>query len=193
MNVEIPKRLTPTKDVLIRLFAKSGNHCAFEGCSNNLFNAEGVFIAEVCHIEAALPGGERFNAAKSNEQRREESNLILFCKEHHKVTDNKLEYLIVSVGELWTKGDLYQKTSLQNLLFPVGIQYNRKTDTFRTDKIVNIFRKTNSFPSDYENNKGGKLDWNTNYSALVDGAPLSSNSFIDELARIKEFRDKRLL
>lgn len=77
--------------------------------------------------------------------------------------------LTVKAGELWTKGELYQKTALQNLMFPVGIQYNRKTDTFRTDRIVNIFEKINSFPNDYEKNKGGKLDWKTNYSALVAG------------------------
>lgn len=103
MNEEIPKRLAPTKDVLIRLFAKSGNQCAFEGCSHNLFNSEGVFIAEVCHIEAALRGGERFNPDKTNEQRREENNLILFCKEHHKVTDNELEYSTARLTEIKQK------------------------------------------------------------------------------------------
>ena len=50
---------------------------------------------------------------------------------------------------------------------PYGIPYNRRVDDFRTDKVVTIFKKISSFPSDYENNKGGKLDWISNYSALV--------------------------
>jgi site-specific DNA recombinase len=85
---------------------------------------------------------------------------------HEELINYTLETL-VTIGESWGNGELYQRTAIQNLLFPVGIHYNRRNDTFRTDKAVNIFRKIASFPADYENNKGGKLDWKTNYSALV--------------------------
>jgi|GEM_PF-2251863 len=88
MEKEIVKRLAPTKDTLTLLFSLSGNVCAFPGCSNALFRGDNIFVGQVCHIESAKEGGERFNAESSNEDRRQYSNLMLMCYEHHKVTDN---------------------------------------------------------------------------------------------------------
>lgn len=53
---EIPKRLAPTRDTVRELYLKSGNRCAFPGCNKALFNAKGVFVGHICHIEAAEPG-----------------------------------------------------------------------------------------------------------------------------------------
>lgn len=86
------KRLTPTKETLVRLFAKSGNKCAFETCNHKLFAEDGTFIAEVCHIEAAMTGGERFRPNMTNDERRQEENLILLCHAHHKISDNVVQY-----------------------------------------------------------------------------------------------------
>lgn len=57
-----------------------------------MMNADGVFVGQICHIEAAEAGGQRFNPAMSNEARRAASNLILMCYEHHIVTNNVDEY-----------------------------------------------------------------------------------------------------
>ncbi len=89
---EEPKRLPPRLAVRQRLFALSLNRCAFPGCQARLVNHEGVFVGQLCHIEAALPGGERFNWRQSNEQRRAFENLILLCYPHHRVTNNALAY-----------------------------------------------------------------------------------------------------
>jgi hypothetical protein len=48
-----------------------------------LVNHKAQWVGEVCHIEAALPGGERFNKAMTNEERRHRSNLLLMCHDHH--------------------------------------------------------------------------------------------------------------
>lgn len=80
-------RLAPKTAVLRALFARSGNRCAFPGCSAQLVNERNQFIAQVCHIEAADPGGERFNPTQSDEQRRAYENLILLCYPHHIETD----------------------------------------------------------------------------------------------------------
>lgn len=85
---EVAKRLQPLPDVLRRLFLHSGNLCAFPGCANLMMNCDGVFIGQVCHIEAAEVGGERFNNLMTNEERRAESNLLLMCYEHHKITND---------------------------------------------------------------------------------------------------------
>ena len=49
-------RLAPKIDVLKALFARSGNQCAFPGCTQPLMNEKNKFIAQVCHIEAAMRG-----------------------------------------------------------------------------------------------------------------------------------------
>jgi hypothetical protein len=87
--MEQPKRLAPTKETLRRLYVLSGNQCAFPGCEKPLFNHEGNFVAQICHIEAAMPDGERFNKYMSNEERRSFGNLLLLCYPHH-IETNKI-------------------------------------------------------------------------------------------------------
>ena len=89
---EEPKRLTPTSEVVRELYLKCGNQCAYPGCDHLMMDENGVFIGEVCHIEAAMPGGERFNKNQTNEERRSFENLLLLCHKHHKVTDNIDDY-----------------------------------------------------------------------------------------------------
>lgn len=81
-------RLPIKTDVLRALFVRSGNQCAFPCCTAALVNEKNQFIAQVCHIEAAEPGGERFNAGRTDEQRRQYENLILLCYPHHIETDD---------------------------------------------------------------------------------------------------------
>src|SRR4051812_38825563 len=89
---EVPKRLAPTPETLRELFLKSGNRCAFPGCTALLMDEDGTFIAQLCHIEAAELGGERFNLHMSNEQRRAVSNLMLMCYPHHRITNDVSRY-----------------------------------------------------------------------------------------------------
>lgn len=77
MLPEKPKRLTPKILVLRELYLKSGNQCAISGCGKLMINADGIFIGEICHIEAALQDGQRFNAVQTNEERRGINNLTL--------------------------------------------------------------------------------------------------------------------
>lgn len=88
------KRLHPKPEVLRELYMKSGNQCAFPGCHNCLIDENGNFIGQVCHIEAAEKGGERFNPNMTNEERRAFDNLILLCYEHHVITNNVIEYSV---------------------------------------------------------------------------------------------------
>lgn len=88
------KRLHPKSEVLRELYMKSGNQCAFPGCHNCLIDEKGNFIGQVCHIEAAEKGGERFNPNMTNEERRAFDNLILLCYKHHVETDDVNEYTV---------------------------------------------------------------------------------------------------
>ncbi len=87
-------RLAPKADTLRALFARSGNQCAFPGCTQSVVNSKNKFIAQVCHIEAASEGGERFNATSNDEYRRSYDNLVIFCYPHHIETDDTDEYTI---------------------------------------------------------------------------------------------------
>lgn len=94
------KRLAPKQEVLRELYIKSGNECAYPGCHNVLVDENGNFVGEVCHIEAAMPGGERFNPNMTNEDRRSFGNLMLMCHHHHVVTDDVKKYNVEKLKEM---------------------------------------------------------------------------------------------
>jgi hypothetical protein len=85
---EKPKRMPPSRHTVRELYLKSGNRCAFPGCTKFLFNETGTFIGEICHIEAAEPGGERFNPNQTSGERASAANLLLMCHDHHLQTNN---------------------------------------------------------------------------------------------------------
>jgi hypothetical protein len=53
-----------------------------------MINEDGVFVGQICHIEAAEEGGERFNPTMSDEERAAFPNLMLMCYEHHVITND---------------------------------------------------------------------------------------------------------
>lgn len=87
-------RLAPKTDTLRALFARSGNQCAFPGCTQPLVNEKHKFVGQVCHIEAAMPGGERYNSDSDDEHRRSYKNLLLLCYPHHIETNDVEEYSV---------------------------------------------------------------------------------------------------
>lgn len=97
---EKAKRLQPTKETIRHLFALSGNLCAFPNCDHLMISATGTFIGQICHIEAAEEGGERFNKNMSNEERRAPSNLMLMCYKHHQETNNVEVYKVEDLQKM---------------------------------------------------------------------------------------------
>lgn len=88
-------RLDPTPKTKNRLFALSGNKCAFPDCDVIFVSTENESnISNICHIEAAEEGGERYNPNSNDEERRSFENLILLCPNHHKVTDDVQTYTV---------------------------------------------------------------------------------------------------
>ena len=72
-----------------KLYALSGNQCAFPDCKNTFVNPDDkTNISNICHIEAAELGGQRYNQNSTEDYRRSYDNLILLCPNHHKETDN---------------------------------------------------------------------------------------------------------
>lgn len=81
--------------VIKRLFARSGNRCAFPKCTTPIVEGETV-LGEICHIAAANAQGPRYEAAQSDEERHGFDNLILLCPTHHTVVDADLESYTVA-------------------------------------------------------------------------------------------------
>ena len=78
----------PSVATVKRLFAVSGNRCAFPGCEERLVDeAGGSIMGEVCHIKAKSPDGPRYDAQQTDEERHGFRNLVLLCPTHHARVD----------------------------------------------------------------------------------------------------------
>lgn len=72
--------------VMKRLFAKSGNKCAFNWCQSRLIVGD-LILAEICHIRARRKGGPRYDSTHTAKERDEFKNLLLLCPTHHTEAD----------------------------------------------------------------------------------------------------------
>jgi len=80
----------PTQATIRKLFALSGNLCAFAGCNQHVVDPEtGVILGEICHIHAKSAGGPRYAPQQSEKERNGYDNLILLCATHHKLVDTR--------------------------------------------------------------------------------------------------------
>ena len=93
------RQYTPT--TIKKLFALSGNQCAFPDCNVVFVLPERQeIIAQICHIEAAEIGGERYNPNQTDNERRDYNNLILLCPNHHVETDDTVKYTVEVLKEM---------------------------------------------------------------------------------------------
>lgn len=71
-----------------RLFAVSGNRCAFRNCRQTLVDqSTGKVTARICHINGNKPTSKRYDPIQPEEERQGFDNLILMCPVHHDVID----------------------------------------------------------------------------------------------------------
>ncbi len=93
-------RLEPLKIVIRDLAIRSKNKCAFPQCDHPILNPQGNYVAELCHIEAAEPGGPRYNSSQSDEDRRAYTNLLFMCHAHHKETDDESLFSVAKLQKI---------------------------------------------------------------------------------------------
>lgn len=74
----------PSIRTIQRLYAMSGNRCAFSGCPAPIIEDSpgmaGINMGEICHIRASKAGGERYDPEQSDDERHGYENLILLCR-----------------------------------------------------------------------------------------------------------------
>jgi hypothetical protein len=83
-----------TDQTLKKLFGLSGNQCSFPGCSKVLVNENNAKDSNICHIEGANPGSERYRAEMEDIERADYQNLILLCIQHHDQTNDVEKYTV---------------------------------------------------------------------------------------------------
>ncbi len=183
-------RLKPKESVIKRLFALSGNQCAYPGCKEHIVDELGTVIGEICHIEAAEIGGERYNHSSNDEHRRSFENLILMCSNHHKKTNNVQTYSTPKLIQYKSEHESYFKNKLYNT-----------SDKIINQAIQNLMEQNNSNkgPGSQINNQATTQNIenqigiqnvfngeNKNKSPKVDGArPINQNfkSIIEKFAQ----------
>ena len=72
------------------LFRLARGTCYFPGCEREILtfeSGEPLVDVQIAHIAAAEPGGPRFDASMTDEERRSIDNLILLCQAHHNLVD----------------------------------------------------------------------------------------------------------
>lgn len=78
----------PTQATIKRLFAQSGEFCMHPDCGRHVVDhSTGTIMVEVCHINARSPGGPRYDPVQTEKERNAYENLILLCRDHHKLVD----------------------------------------------------------------------------------------------------------
>lgn len=177
-------RLAPKIETLRALFAKSGNQCAFPGCKHRIINDKNQLIGEVCHIEAAEKGGERYNKNQSDEERRSYSNLILLCHEHHVETNDTHEFTVTKLKEMKKK----HEKKFEKVKFCV----NEKVLNNILLQINNYWKEID-FLNKYKHNGPDEfkisVDTNKDFFELINNIETNIKILLGYLSEISEFNN----
>lgn len=74
------------------LWGRSGNQCAYCGCAlimEGTLGADASVVGDECHIIPRSGEGPRADSSFPSEKLDDYSNLILLCKTHHKMVDDR--------------------------------------------------------------------------------------------------------
>lgn len=175
----------PSLPTVKRLFAVSGNICAFLKCTMPLIDGSGSVIGQICHIKGKNAGSARYDIAQTNEQRNAFENLIVMCLVHHKVIDDDEES--------------YPVEKLQKLKIAHENQHRNDNKKDDLEELVekhlsSIFEKSNSNLSSSKiieeaNNsllKAQKLAATTMYNTRRQEWKYSHNGYIDSINSVNE-------
>ncbi len=111
LNLVGPLMASPSLATIKRLYAVSGNRCAFPKCIVQLVDpTSGKVTGRIAHIKARQSGGPRYDAAQSEEQRHGFDNLLLLCPIHHDVVDDDPDsYTVERLNSMKSKHESTQQ------------------------------------------------------------------------------------
>ncbi|NOQ74455.1 MAG: hypothetical protein GQ574_20765 [Crocinitomix sp.] len=87
-----------------KLYALSGNQCAFPDCPRMFLNKDNdTNYSNICHIEDANADthkADRYNSSMTDKQRADYDNLMLLCPNHHITTNDVELYDVASLKKM---------------------------------------------------------------------------------------------
>jgi hypothetical protein len=88
-NKKDSSRINVPENLKKHLISVSGNQCAFPSCEHTFYSHDRkTHVAEICHIEAVSKGGARYNPSLTKSEVNKFENLILLCRNCHKIVDS---------------------------------------------------------------------------------------------------------
>jgi len=174
MKASEPKR--PSDTVIKRLFARSGNRCAYPKCTAEIVHGETI-VGEVCHIKAASPNGPRYDPRLTAADRHNYDNLILLCGNHHTVVDDDPEAFTVE------------------RLSKMKLEHEQRGTTLSDDEIVHGTRLLIDKSVTAVNQSGGITAHTVHQTINVHPPGAQTGGHADRqsiLARIRKFHRERV-
>lgn len=113
----MPRENISASDIKI-LIANARGVCSFPGCGKTLVECgtspdQDTFLGEIAHIVADSRQGPRGDSELTSEERKRHSNLLLLCKDHHRIIDRQKH--TYSVAVLRQMKDDHEKTKETNI------------------------------------------------------------------------------
>ncbi len=114
---------SPKLTTIKRLFAVSGNKCAFSSCLLPIAETSGTVTGEVAHIKGLNAKGPRYDKKQTEEERNAFQNLILLCSRHHTIIDSEVdEYTVKKLTKIKQEHEL--KGAIEINQYTAGVAKN---------------------------------------------------------------------
>ncbi len=141
-----------TDRTLKKLFALSGNVCAFPGCNAPIVDTDtGVVVGDICHIKGRSENGPRYDPTQSEAERNGYDNLLVMCVPHNRIVDDQRTY------------HLYPVEVLQEYKRNHEAQYHRSViENAALDAFVDAFMVAGSVITTHNQSGGQNADTITN-------------------------------
>lgn len=104
---------------------KCGNLCAIPGCRKKLIidctnDDEESIIGEISHIKGENPTSARYDSSMTPAERNSHENLIILCRDHHKMIDDQVNtYTVEKLFEIKRQHEKYISESTANKLIDI--------------------------------------------------------------------------
>lgn len=186
-------RKSPNAETLKLLYVRSGNECSFPNCEHPIFNDDSLYIAQLCHINAANKGGQRYNEKQTDKERSALENLMFMCHRHHKETDNEEKYTAEILREIkikhefkfTEKGKEASKEMIRQVLFEINYFWKKQSLKKFELEDLKIKREFNKEISDLFEELNEHIETIKNYCNLCAESD-SSESLRSDLKTLTE-------